>query len=244
MDGASLIWILYMVHLTASVCYSVEPIRLKARGACGVLTAVLAQYVCAIGFVIVYYKFPPIHAAALVVCFFLSGLCIEVGHQRWDRERDRATGCSTFAVRVSSHHVDTLYRRLLVADRFCLWAVTGTYCLLFVTHVAGHLDALLFLFPIVFLGKTSIKFRRWLRSEPSFPDPYYRSQGNISDTYHTYYPNFLLPLTLCCGVAILRPQLFPFELLMVVLVFRGHGWRSIGWHARLWRWVPMDRGHS
>lgn len=243
MGGTGLIWILYVAHLVASVCYSVAPMRLKARGAWGVVTAVLAQYVCAICFVIVYYEFPPVHAAALVVCFFLSGLCIEVGHQRWDRERDRAAGCATFAVRASRHRVDALYRRLLAADRLCLWAVTGTYGLLFVTRVADRLGAVLFLFPIVFLGKTSIKFRRLLRSEPSFPDPYYRSQGNIADTYHTYYPNFLLPLTLCLAVAVLRPPLIPVELLMVVLVLGGHGWRSIGWHARLWRWVLMGREH-
>ena len=241
MGGPSLIWILYVAHLGASVCYSVAPVRLKARGAWGVVTAVLAQYVWAIWFVSVYYEFPPVHAAALIVWFFLSGLCIEVGHQRWDRERDRATGCATFAVRTSRRRVDALYRRLLAADRFCQWAVTATYCLLFIGHVADRLGAVLFLLPIVFLSKTSIKFRRLLRSEPSFPDPYYRSQGNIADTYHTYYPNFVLPLTLCCGVAVLRPPLIAIELLMAVLVFGGHGWRSIGWHARVWRWVLMGR---
>jgi 4-hydroxybenzoate polyprenyltransferase len=239
--GPITIWFLYAIHLLASTFYSLKPLRFKTRGAVGLFVVVIAQYTSSILFVLICYNFPLLYSILLVGCFSISGICLEFGHQRSDRESDIMLGSNTFAARRSKRQIDLFYRHLLTADRFSIWITTITYAILLATHSADPRIVMVFIISILFLVKTTIRFHRQDYIENSFQDPYYRSTGDIADTYHTYYPNFVLPLNLCCCLSILRPSLIPFQAIVVLIIFTGHNWHPIRWHIKIWRWILYNR---
>jgi 4-hydroxybenzoate polyprenyltransferase len=115
------LWIVWAVVATS---YSCPPVRLKERGALGLVATIVAQQpipaamaFAALGYLRTW------GALAFVAYITVRGICSDVGHQMRDRERDAATGARTFAVHHGHRVVALIYGLSLELETLLLGVV-------------------------------------------------------------------------------------------------------------------------
>src|SRR5512145_2313990 len=114
-------WLVLLAQVLAATFYSLPPLRLKERGAAGLLATVTAQQ--SLPTALLFAAFGQLGtwgALAFVLFATLRGLSSDVGHQLRDWANDAKTNTGTFAVRQGYHPVQRLYALSLEGERIAL----------------------------------------------------------------------------------------------------------------------------
>ena len=183
--------VLYGLDWVAFTLYSVPPMRLKSRGAWGllmdsggasVLPHLWAAFTVAEG---TSHGLPP--AFVLLLCFWslASGLRGILWHQLLDRQNDRRAAVSTFAARADPRTIVTAVQFVLFPIE--LGAMVG---LLALTRAPYALPALALYFLLEYLRS------RWLGIDIVLVNPTAQYRLLLAEFYVLFYPAlFLLALT-------------------------------------------------
>src|SRR5207249_3775093 len=135
-----------------SVTYSLPPLRLKERGAAGILISSLAQW--SLPILIAFAALETgtsLERWMFILATTASGVTLELAHQRHDLPDDAQTGTLTLAARLGQSQVDKLYSCTLWLDRAAIGAIVsaviiGPPPLIFKDHFFGLLAGLPLLF--------------------------------------------------------------------------------------------------
>jgi 4-hydroxybenzoate polyprenyltransferase len=194
--------VLVGVQMLASASYSIPPLRLKSSGAWGLGAVLLAQYLLPMSVILLESRAMPLDWLFCTLLIAVDGLCLELGHQRHDRERDVQAGLRTFATMRPPKALDRWYGAALLALGSG-FAALALYVPLRLATVAGWMFALAAAIPVAWiLVLMGLAIRRTVRWQPgSFPDPFYRPEGGVLNRLFTYLPNGFLPLYL--GIVLL-----------------------------------------
>jgi 4-hydroxybenzoate polyprenyltransferase len=197
--GFAAVWIAW---LAAALGYSLPPLRLKERGAAGLAASTFAQWTAptllAFAAMGAWEGWEP-WGVALV--FTLSGVALEIAHQRHDRERDAHTSTPTFAVRSGPRAIEAIYACALWADRAAIGAVVAMAALALVgdarqarsgaAHAAFAAAALLVaVYAIALLRVTQRVLTR------AAADPYYGPRTASDRVLHDMLPHLFVPTAL------------------------------------------------
>ena len=212
--------------------YSLRPIRLKEHGLWGLLASTAAQWTLPVLLAFaVFEQFGGWDMIALTVTFSISGGTLEIGHQRYDRQRDQVASAGTLGVRMRPEELNTFYKGALLLDKICV----GITLLILSTGLSevfpwsgsiGPLWPLLVLYVVVF----SFSIRENIRSHRTgaFIDPYYSTDRNAHKFLHETIPNFIIPAYLIVLAATVQ------HIFIVLLAF-FLVWRIVGGAAD-WKW--------
>jgi len=181
-----------------AVAYSLPPLRLKERGAVGIVVSSVAQVT-----VPVLITFAALGAGTrwerwiFILAMTLSGAVLELAHQRHDLRNDAQTGTLTLAVRMGQPKIDTVYSWALWLDRAAVGVVVaavvlGSPPLVFKGHSTGLLTGLPLLF--IYLAALWGTIAR-LRTGPLI-DPYYGRRPIAERVLHDTLPNLFVPVFL------------------------------------------------
>jgi len=202
------LWIAWA--LTATF-YSLPPVRLKERGAVGLVATILAQqplpaalafaalgYLCTWG------------ALVFIAYITLRGISSDVGHQMRDRARDEVAGATTFAVRHGHTAIARLYGLSLEVETLLLGAVLIVLLVDAPPFVLGAW-AVSPVWPLLIAYLALLPFtlgRAWMRlNRGEWIDPYDESpEGPPRDLLHLIhhpFPTVLLPLYLALWLTVL-----------------------------------------
>ncbi len=117
---------LWIAWFLAATFYSLPPVRLKERGAVGLVATILAQQPIPAALAFAALGHLRAWGALVFIAYItLRGICSDVGHQMRDRERDEAAGATTFAVRHGHAAVARLYGLSLELEVLLLGARVG-----------------------------------------------------------------------------------------------------------------------
>ena len=101
--------------------YSLRPIRLKEHGLWGLFASTAAQWTFPVLLAFaVFDQFGRWDMIALAVTFSISGGTLEIGHQRYDRQRDQVVSTGPWASVCSRKELDAFYKGALVLDKICV----------------------------------------------------------------------------------------------------------------------------
>jgi len=219
--GFVLLWLAWIV---AATTYSLKPLRLKTRNLAGLVVSFVAQW-----FLPVLITFAAFQVAGrldmwlFAIALTISGATLELGHQRWDRERDKQTRAETFAVGISSEHVDRLYAFMLVLDKVAIGLVVATV----VSMLSNMETQWAFGLAVVLVGAYVVLMLATLRitlepfSGGTIDDPYFSTRmgtPSLSRLLHETLLNFVVPVTLGIAATIVAP--FYAIILALFLVWR------------------------
>ena len=197
--------ILWFAWVAAAAAYSIEPVRLKTRGAVGWVVSFVAQW-----FLPVLITFSAFEAAGgwdmwlIALALAISGATLEIAHQRYDRTRDLLTRAETFAAGLSDVRVDRIYAAALLLDKFAIGAVVGV-----AAYRIMHIDspwaawlaaALVALYGLLLVSCLPAALRAV--AGKGIDDPYYGPRVGLptrTRLLHETMLNFAVPVTL--GVA-------------------------------------------
>ncbi len=223
---------LWVCWIFLACAYSLRPIRFKERGLWGLLASTIAQWTFPVLLAFaVFEQFGGWDMIALAATFSISGGTLEIGHQRYDRQRDQVVSTGTFGVRMQSEKLNTFYKYALLLDKICI----GITVLIFSIGlgrvfprggIIGPLWPLLVLYIIVLL--LSIRENRDGHQPDTFVDPYYSTTRNAHKFLHETIPNLIIPAYLIVLAATIQ------HIFIVLLAF-FLVWRIIGGGAD-WRW--------
>lgn len=203
--GFALLWLTWLV---AAVSLYIEPLRLKGRGAAGLVVSAVAQ-----GFLPVLMGFAIFQVAGgmdmwiLALGFMLHVLAREFGHQRDRRTRNIATKVGTFATGLANSQIDRLYSVFLFVDKLAIGAIS---------IVAAHAISRLLL-PVTFylalapIVLFSILYFSLLKGAlasmegEQVEDPYFTLNHPASVLLHQYHLDFILPAILGLTAMLLSP---------------------------------------
>lgn len=201
---------LWIVQTLAATFYSLPPVRLKERGALGLVATIAAQQplpaamaFAALGHLRTW------GALAFIAYITLRGICSDVGHQVRDRERDAATGARTFAVRRGHGVVARIYGISLELEVLLLGAVLIALMVdVPPVHVGDWSVALAWPLLIAYLALLPFTLgRAWVRlGRGEWVDPYDESpEGPPRDLLHLIhhpFPTVILPLYLAVWLTV------------------------------------------
>jgi len=221
--GFAALWTLW---LGLASCYSLPPLRLKARALAGLAATVLAQQTLPLLLLLAAFDTPrsPL-GLAFGMFATLRGLSSDLGHQVRDYANDLRTGTRTCAVFVGYAQSTRLYALSLEAERLALGGALSALGLLLPAHrpavaALGLLYALL-------LARTLGRSLQALRRGGLLPagDPYdenrqTRRRDALHLIHHTF-PSVLLPLALGLLAAWRYPPLLLFPLSLLVFYTAG-----------------------
>jgi hypothetical protein len=212
--------------------YSLRPIRLKEHGLWGLLASTAAQWTFPVLLAFaVFEQFGGWDMIVLAVTFSISGGTLEIGHQRYDRQRDQVVSTATLGVRMQPKELNTFYKGALLLDKICV----GITLLILSTGLSeifpwsgpiGPLWSLLVLYVVIL----SLTIRENIRSHQTgaFIDPYYSTDRNAHKFLHETIPNLIIPAYLIV-LAVIVQHIF------IVLLAFFLVWRIVGGAAD-WRW--------
>jgi 4-hydroxybenzoate polyprenyltransferase len=196
---SALVWL-------AAIAYSLPPLRLKERGAAGIATSSVAQWTLP-----VLLAFTALESGSawelgvFLLATTVSGVTLELAHQRHDLPNDAATRTSTLAVNLGERKIDRLYRWALWADRIAVGVVLAVVVLrsqaleLKVTGFAVLSAAVIFIY-IAALLNVSVRLARGYEI-----DPYYGQRTMTNRILHDMTPNLLIPALLLTQLAVQSP---------------------------------------
>ncbi|MCP4537260.1 MAG: UbiA family prenyltransferase [Chloroflexi bacterium] len=201
---------LWAAWVLAATCYSLPPMRLKERGALGLVATIAAQQpipvamaFAALGHLRTW------GALAFVANITLRGISSDVGHQMRDRERDEAAGATTFAVRHGHRVIARMYALSLELETLLLGAVLAVLMLdVPPLHLMDWSVALAWPLLIAYLVLLPLTVgRAWIRlARGEWVDPYDESpKGPPRDLLHMIhhpFPTVILPLYLAIWLTV------------------------------------------
>lgn len=201
--GFTLLWITW-VAITAA--YSLEPLRLKTRGLAGLLVSFVAQW-----FLPVLLTFAAFEVAGgsdmwiIAIALTISGAALEVGHQRWDRERDAITRAETFAVTLSNEKVSRFYALMLLLDKIAIGMIIAVIVSTLLTLGQPWLFELAIGIILLYAGLVIATLKNAVRAMQGgeLDDPYYGPRAvapTPAQFLHQTLLNFFVPVIL--GVAL------------------------------------------
>lgn len=211
--------ILWIIWIFSSTFYSARPLRFKERGAIGLFVAFMAQYPVPLLLCFSAFEgFGSLDMWGIILFATVSGATLEIGHQRFDLERDDSTDTRTFAVRTGQKKVDRLYKSFLFCD---LGSVLGM--LLIMAWNIPHVYLLIrkfnvFIPPVlIYLILSFIVMSKMFWKSSDLLDPYYvEGRQDILNITYMLFPNFFLPFYLSC---ILFMQYYMFLFLVLIFLF-------------------------
>jgi 4-hydroxybenzoate polyprenyltransferase len=225
----ALLWLCWVFLAWA---YSLRPIRLKEKGLWGLFASTAAQWTFPVFLAFaVFEQFGGWDMIALAVALSISGGTLEIGHQRYDRQRDRLVSAGTLGVRMQANKLDAFYKGALVLDLFCVGITlfilsTGLSRVFPKSRPIGPLWPLLILYAVLLSFSIRESVHR-LRTGV-FIDPYYSTTRNSPKFLHETLPNLITPTYLIILAATVQ------HIFIVLLAFFLI-WRIIG-SAADWRW--------
>jgi hypothetical protein len=168
---------------------------------------------------------------ALAVALSISGGTLEIGHQRYDRQRDRLASTGTLGVRMQPEKLNALYKSALILDKICV-AITLFILSKGLSEVfpwGGSIGPLWPLF-VLYVVTLSLSMRETIRGHRSdiFIDPYYSITQSAHKLLHETIPNLIIPAYLIVLAATIQHIFF---VLLAFFLF----WRIVGGAAD-WRW--------
>jgi 4-hydroxybenzoate polyprenyltransferase len=184
--------------------YSLPPVRLKEHGMLGLIATIAAQQplpaamaFAALGRLYTW------GALVFIAYITLRGICSDVGHQMRDRERDEASGATTFAVRLGHAAIARIYGLSLELEALSLGTVL-VVLMVDVPSVTLGAWSVALAWPLLIAYLTLLPFtlgRAWMRLEHGeWVDPYDESpEGPPRDLLHLIhhpFPTVILPLYL------------------------------------------------
>ena len=125
--GFGLLWATWAV--TAAI-YSLYPLRLKTRGLVGLVVVAVAQWMLPV--MIAFAAFEVAGGAdmwVLALGLTFSGMVWELGHQRFNRDRNRMTRTGTFAADLEQDKLNRTYALALVGDKLAVMVVAMVFLL-------------------------------------------------------------------------------------------------------------------
>jgi 4-hydroxybenzoate polyprenyltransferase len=200
--GFAPLWALWFL---VAVAYSLPPLRLKERGAAGIIVSSLAQWTLP-----VLIAFAAFEASAgwelwlFVFATTASGAALELAHQRHDLPNDAATGTSTFAVGRGRLAMDRLYNSALWLDRSAVGVVLAVVVLRPPAIDLKAIPSLAIAATLVLIYFT-VLWRACLRPAATPIDPYYGQRTLAHRILHDTLPNLLIPAFLLLHLAIDSP---------------------------------------
>lgn len=201
---------LWIVWALMATFYSLPPVRLKERGAVGLVATILAQQPLPAALAFAALGYLRTWGALVFIAYItLRGISSDVGHQMRDRTRDEAAGATTFAVRRGHAAIARLYGLSLELETLLLGVVlvmllvdTPPFALGAwpIPPILPLLIAYLALLPLA-IG------RAWMRlSRGEWVDPYDESpEGPPRDSLHLIhhpFPTVLLPFYLALWLTV------------------------------------------
>jgi 4-hydroxybenzoate polyprenyltransferase len=211
--------VLVVIQILISFAYSHPPFRLKGRGALGLVAVLWAQYLIPTALVLSLFS----KGIAADWMFWMSfavtnGLCLEIGHQLFDRERDRRAGISTFGARIRSEPLCRTYRLLRDGLGVLIGLVPFYVSWRLLTASWGWLMACLTFPLLIVTGVASVSLRAAWRTYLSRTyDPYFDDGWTIVDRWYTYFPNCFVPAYL--GVLVLPAVTSDWRFAVLMLVW-------------------------
>lgn len=201
---------LWIVWALTATFYSLPPMRLKERGAVGLVATILAQQPLPAALAFAAFGYLRTWGALVFIAYItLRGISSDVGHQMRDRARDKAAGATTFAVRRGHAVIARLYGLSLELETLLLGAVlvvllvdTPPFALgsWLISPVWPLLIAYLALLPFT-LGRAWTRLKRGERLDPYDELP----EGPPRDLLHLIhhpFPTVLLPLYLALWLTV------------------------------------------
>jgi 4-hydroxybenzoate polyprenyltransferase len=211
----------WITWLFLATFYSAKPLRFKEKGAVGLICAFTSQY--PIPIILSFCVFGNLNAAdmwEIVSCAAISGAALEIGHQRFDLEKDSKTNTTTFAVKTGKEKVDLLYRFFIILDLLSVLAV-----LMIMAFNAGFnmftLKTNIFIIPIlIYSALTFIILRNIFQAKFQLTDPYYvEGRQDIFNITYTLFPNFFLPFYLGLLLVIKSFTMLPILLVFILITY-------------------------
>ena len=212
--------------------YSLKPLRLKEHGAVGLCAAAVAQWPFPIMLTFaVMNRFGGWDMIVFTVATTISGVTLEIAHQRFDRLRDLGTQTGTLGSRMRATKLDRLFSTALLLDKIALMAIliTITVGLAPVNILAWSLSpglALMVICAILFVAALYETSQFSKRGE--LLDPYYSPQRSATKFLHETLPNLVVPTYLMTLATVYDPIN---GLLLLGFLF----WRLVLGKAD-WRW--------
>lgn len=206
--GFGLLWCAW---IAAAAAYSLEPFRLKTKGLVGLVVSAAAQW-----FLPVLITFGAFEAGGgldmwiLAMALTVTGVTLEIGHQRYDRSRDLVTRAETFAALVSNRKIDRIYASALLLDKLTIGLIIAVNVFLLVSLQTRWTVALAFLLGCVYVLLVLVTLGKSLQAlgGSKVDDPYY---GNHSQRFtavrllHEILLNFGLPVVLGIAATVHSP---------------------------------------
>lgn len=195
---------LWIVWALLATFYSLPPVRLKERGAVGLVATILAQQPLPAALAFAALGYLRTWGALLFIAYItLRGISSDVGHQMRDRVRDEAAGATTFAVRRGHAAVARLYGLSLELEVLLLGAVI-VVLLVDTPSLAVGAWAVSPAWPLLITYLALLPFtlgRAWTRLNcGEWIDPYDESPAgpprDLLHLIHHPFPTVLLPLYL------------------------------------------------
>jgi 4-hydroxybenzoate polyprenyltransferase len=201
---------LWITWALVATFYSLPPVRLKERGALGLVATILAQQpipaamaFAALGHLRTW------GALAFIAYITLRGISSDVGHQMRDRERDEIAGATTFAVRRGHVAIARIYGLSLELEVLLLGAALGVLMVdVPPVHVGDWSVALAWPLLIAYLVLLPFTLgRAWVRlGRGEWVDPYDESPAgpprDLLHLIHHPFPTVLLPLYLAVWLTV------------------------------------------
>jgi 4-hydroxybenzoate polyprenyltransferase len=228
--------ILWIIWTFSSTFYSARPIRFKERGVIGLLFAFMSQYpipllLCFAAFG----SFGSVDMWGIIVCTTISGAALEIGHQRFDMEKDHSTNTKTFAVRTGQHKVDKFYKIFLFGDLFSVFGMMLLMAFYTPLFPLKGVMVNIFILPLaIHLILTIIVLFKMFQKTPQLIDPYYvKNRRDILNITFILFPNFFLPFYLSCVLFLQYHPFILFVLLFLCITYINFPKANILWPFRI-----------
>jgi 4-hydroxybenzoate polyprenyltransferase len=179
--------------------YSAPPIRFKERGLAGLVVSCMSQFgIPVIMIFSIFHHLGTVDMWLLTLCSVVVGTSQEIGHQRFDLERDMSTGTGTFGVREGRRRMDRMYGLFIVLDGLSMLVmliIMAVYLKEVTVYGLGMVVMPPLLIYLVLLGLTMRK----MRHGAGLLDPYYvEGRNDVVNMTYTLFPGVFLPLYMSC----------------------------------------------
>lgn len=208
---------LWAAQLAAAAAYSLPPLRLKGRGAWGLLANVAAQFVLPVLLVFAalgHRAWPGM--VALAAASAVRGLATEFGHQLHHLAADRAAGIGTLSVRLGESASGRVYRIALIFDRLAVGVIAAVL-------VAGIPPAgVPRLGPVPPALPLAVLYLVLLLRAGGLDDPYYfRGRRPPSNLLHAVFPQLATPFYLAVVLALRGGWYLPLPVIFLAWIAPG-----------------------
>lgn len=193
---------LWIIQVFLSTFYSIPPIRFKERGTIGLIVPIVAQYPLPVVLIFAAFGcFGGWDMIVFIICVTVSGVALEIGHQKFDFIRDSQTETGTFAVRKGYDFTAKCYGHALQLDKIALGIMIALMVLkipwITLPFLHFSITPILPLVIVYLLLYFQTMRKPVLRADKSrVIDPYYSGKRDIFNIIHSLLPTFAIPLYL------------------------------------------------